>query len=39
MTLYETTKARLAAQPDSALLLKLLRRLQWQASLISLTLD
>lgn len=39
MTLYETTKARLAAQPDSVLLLKLLRRLQWQASLISLTLD
>ena len=39
ITLYETTKARLAAQPDSVLLLKLLRRLQWQASLISLTLD
>lgn len=38
-TLYETTKARLAAQPDSVLLPKLLRRLQQQASLISLTLD
>ena len=37
--LYLTTRARLAAQPDSILLLKLLRRLQWQASLISLTLD
>ena len=37
--LYLTTRARLAAEPDSILLLKLLRRLQWQASLISLTLD
>ena len=38
-TLYQTTKARFAAQPDSVLLPKLLRRLQEQASLISLTLD
>ena len=38
-TLYQITKARLAAQPDSVLLPKLLRRLQAQAGLISLSLD
>jgi hypothetical protein len=37
--LYQLTKTRLAAQPESLLLPKLLRRLQQQASLISLTLD